>query len=467
MNRTKISGCCLTLLAALQWGTMRAQSGDMALIEGKITINHASTAYLYKAYEGNMVEVAQQMISDKGSFAFALPDVKEGFYYVGTNVYVKSMVTRIYLKPGEHIGIQITDSSYSETALSEEAKVLNDWQQLSYNVMKTGVEFWSDHYGYVKFFPALEALLPKAEAFKQSIHTHNPAFDDYMRWLVDNDIEYAAISLLYTPRVAHSSKEERPDYYSHIAQPGKYASGRVLQLADGYRRASFYGQFICMEQHKPGDKMEDYNKCLLTSLENDTLRGYVVLNMVRGYKSLEGAEEGMAPYQKYLVTDSLRAQYTRSLSALATFKKGEKAFEFNFKDNTGKMVSLKDFRGKVVYIDTWATWCGPCKGELPSLRKLEESYKNDSRIAFVSISIDEEKDTQKWVDFVREQELGGAQLHTPGWNSDFIKYYKINGIPRFLLIDQDGNLVTADAPRPSSGDEINNLLKKTIEKPKS
>ena len=68
------------------------------------------------------------------------------------------------------------------------------------------------------------------------------------------------------------------------------------------------------------------------------------------------------------------------------------------------------------------------------------------------------------LDFIKKEELGGTQLHVNGWNNDYIKYYKINGIPRFLLIDQQGNIVSADAPRPSSGEELDALLKKTIEK---
>ncbi|HEY0272197.1 MAG TPA: TlpA disulfide reductase family protein, partial [Chitinophaga sp.] len=291
-----------------------------------------------------------------------------------------------------------------------------------------------------------------------------PAFNDYMRWLVNNDLEAAALSLLYTLRVAHASKEERPDFYSHIVQPDKYTDARILRLGDGVRMLGFYTQFSCIEKSV---SQKDYFKCCIESLGNDTLRGVIVVSRSVDFRSLEAAQEALSPYSQYLVTDSLRAQYNRNLSSLATFKKGEKAFVFNFKDNNGRQASLKDFHGKVVYIDTWATWCAPCREELPSLKKLEESYKDDPRIAFVSISIDEEKDTQKWLDFIKKEKLAGTQLHTPGWNNDFIKYYKINGIPRFLLIDQEGNLVSADAPRPSSGEELNSLLKKTIEKPKS
>jgi thiol-disulfide isomerase/thioredoxin len=102
-----------------------------------------------------------------------------------------------------------------------------------------------------------------------------------------------------------------------------------------------------------------------------------------------------------------------------------------------------------VYVDVWATWCGPCKAEIPSLKKMEELY-HEANIVFVSISVDTKKDYEKWRAFVTEKELGGVQLVADkDWSSDFVKAYMINGIPRFILIDPAGNVVQANAPRPS------------------
>lgn len=110
---------------------------------------------------------------------------------------------------------------------------------------------------------------------------------------------------------------------------------------------------------------------------------------------------------------------------------------------------MSDLKGKYVYIDVWATWCGPCIAEIPSLKKVEEDY-NNKNIQFVSISIDVEKDYEKWKTMIAEKELGGIQLMADNnWQSKFVQDYAINGIPRFILIDADGKIVSADAPRPS------------------
>lgn len=122
---------------------------------------------------------------------------------------------------------------------------------------------------------------------------------------------------------------------------------------------------------------------------------------------------------------------------------------FDFENHKGGKTSLASLKGKYVYIDVWATWCGPCIREIPALKKMEESF-HDKNIAFVSISVDTKKDYEKWKKMVTDKQLGGIQLIADNdWNSQFIVDYSITAIPRFILLDPDGKIVNADAPRPS------------------
>lgn len=123
---------------------------------------------------------------------------------------------------------------------------------------------------------------------------------------------------------------------------------------------------------------------------------------------------------------------------------------FDYENHKGGKTKLEDLRGKYVYIDVWATWCGPCIAEIPHLKKVEAKY-HGKNIEFVSISVDVEKDYEKWKKMVVSRELGGIQLYADkNCNSDFIKAYGINAIPRFILIGPDGKVIKADAARPSS-----------------
>jgi thiol-disulfide isomerase/thioredoxin len=145
----------------------------------------------------------------------------------------------------------------------------------------------------------------------------------------------------------------------------------------------------------------------------------------------------------------LNNNYASQHAKLTNFAMGKPSPGFNLENYNGGKTSLKSLRGKYVYIDVWATWCGPCIRQIPALKKVEEQYKGKN-IAFVSMSIDKKKDKAKWRKMIKEKKLGGIQLFSENdWNSKFVRDYQITGIPRFILIDPKGNIVDADAPRPT------------------
>lgn len=166
-------------------------------------------------------------------------------------------------------------------------------------------------------------------------------------------------------------------------------------------------------------------------------------------KYINDVDPLLKPYKNYLAD---------AIALRTNFPKGAPSPTFvDYENHNGSKTSLSDLKGKYVYVDVWATWCGPCKVEIPSLKKLEKEYHNKN-IHFVSMSIDDdqthrgswERAKESWKTMVTDKNLGGIQIFAPnGWQSDFVRNYKINGIPRFILIDPNGNIVSADAPRPS------------------
>ena len=145
--------------------------------------------------------------------------------------------------------------------------------------------------------------------------------------------------------------------------------------------------------------------------------------------------------EKYLVKTELVFNKWLPLS------EGKPAPDFLSEDLDGKKYKLSDLKGKYVYIDVWATWCGPCRREIPYLKKLDSTY-HDKNVVFMSVSIDATQ--EPWRKMVEEEQLKGLQTFTQGaWSSNLCKKYNINGIPRFILIDPNGNIVRANAERPS------------------
>lgn len=145
---------------------------------------------------------------------------------------------------------------------------------------------------------------------------------------------------------------------------------------------------------------------------------------------------------------TLIRKYQDKVVAIKAIKKGKEAPDFTFSDRDGKSYHLKDFRGKVLYIDCWATWCGPCCKEIPFLEKRVEEYKDNDKVRFISISMDSnkqawmnklDKDKPQWEQFIVSKEEHKA----------LSKAYGISGIPRFLVINANGTIANGDAFRPS------------------
>lgn len=129
---------------------------------------------------------------------------------------------------------------------------------------------------------------------------------------------------------------------------------------------------------------------------------------------------------------------------------------FSLNDLNGKEHNLADYKGKVVYIDLWASWCGPCKLEMPFLKEIYTEYR-DKNIEFISIAINDVAGRKLRLDFIHELQLTWLQLEDE--NNAVFKKYKVTSIPRFILIDKQGKIIDFDAPRP--GDK--NALKKALD----
>jgi thiol-disulfide isomerase/thioredoxin len=195
-------------------------------------------------------------------------------------------------------------------------------------------------------------------------------------------------------------------------------------------------------------------------INNPTILDYVLVPIVNDYR-VKPKNRTMIydPIISNLTDESAKKELRQRLVTIDQFVKGNPAPSFEFLDHNDQKVSLESLRGKYVYIDVWATWCKPCVAEIPSLKKVEEEFHNQD-IAFVSVSIDNLKDKQKWKKFIQDKALKGIQLQADNaWESQFVKDYVVRGVPKFILIDPNGIIVDTDAPRPSDS-RLKKILKR-------
>lgn len=197
------------------------------------------------------------------------------------------------------------------------------------------------------------------------------------------------------------------------------------------------GYAAVFKDFKPGERCREL------------FESYQKVSVLRHSLDAEIVEESRA-----FIRDMKEADFAAELEAKVTqaarLLPGQPAPDFVMRDTAGNEKRLSEFRGKVIYIDLWATWCGPCIQESPAFAALSTQYPD---ILFLQISRDEQREA--WLNYIAHK-----NSPLPQYNSvdlQLVEGWQMYYIPRFILVDKDQTIIDAYAPRPSS-EEIIGIL---------
>ena len=457
----------LSLLVLTCYFDVSAQ--QMSTICGKFNFDtYIKQMYVYEVENCECKQLASSNIDKNGNFAFSIFPEKEGFYVVGGNP--KSEMNRyiFYLKPGDNVSFSATQDNYQLVGKNTKENLeLEKWHKAIHPVEAKAVYWTTNHSTYKEFFPEFKVLLPTLEKYPKA-KTCNKAFDAAFEDFKKFNICDYAMMYIFTPRTVHPKSADFIDFYKHMNVADYTKTAALLNYPNGLiilgnMEMTKPRTDTSLTQEEVAKISRNYKENVLNAIVDPTVKGEYVLNNATWIKTYPGIIAYNEAKGKYLVNDDQRTRMQQIIAKLDKNETGNLAAPFKLPDTTGKMHALSDYRGKIVYIDFWATWCGPCKGEIPYMTKLEEEYASNPDIVFISVSVDKEADKQKWMDMVKEKGMKGIQLFTSNLKSQVSEPYHIDAIPRFVLIGRDGKLINGDAPRPSS-DEIRPLLNFNLKK---
>ena len=146
--------------------------------------------------------------------------------------------------------------------------------------------------------------------------------------------------------------------------------------------------------------------------------------------------EGIAELQQYLndEPDGKFIEAAKKMAANPRRARENYAPDFSFTSLDGTQISLEDFKGKVVVLDFWGTWCGPCVESVPDLRQLHQKYSPDP--SFVLISISSDRNDEVWREFTQENKMVWPQYRDK--DRRILRAFEITAFPTYVIIDHEG-----------------------------
>ena len=218
-----------------------------------------------------------------------------------------------------------------------------------------------------------------------------------------------------------------------------------------------------LRKRKDLTELEEIN--LIKSSYSRAYFSFQLIERVTAFKLKNMIEaENVTPKIQSMVDDFLATATSRDyknylskkVSFSKTLAKGSPAKPFKLKDIDGKEVSLKDFLGKIVYIDFWASWCGPCIYDMKFMDTLKAKFQDE--VVFIQISLDSDTD---WREAIKMYDVKGINLRADE-QSTITKNYGVTGIPAYYLIDKKGNFAVSQVSDPSN-DEGQELIRQIEE----
>ena len=261
--------------------------------------------------------------------------------------------------------------------------------------------------------------------------------------------------------------------YSANYKPGKFFKAFLETFSLNYHQlfvTKAYRKFLLDYAYSQGGNNystgPDYTTGLadyvMANFDRQDVRNFLLKETVDRYiwenNGVDGAEYLLEIFRRECTDPTSRKYIEEVVGHFEKLLPGKQAPDFKVFSPQGKGIHLSDFRGSYLYLSVWASWCRPCKKELPYVGSLLKEYKGRN-IRFLSVSIDEASEKRQWVSLLEKNHYGGIQAIV-GDKNIFSKDYMIISVPRFILIAPDGSIIDSNAPRPSG--DIRTLLNKFI-----
>jgi thiol-disulfide isomerase/thioredoxin len=411
------------------------------------------------------------------------------------SLFYKGNGLKIYIEPGDELNVSFGDNPPSPISVTGKGSANNNFftainAQFSTNLNDSVIREKITTMSIDAYENDLFTLKKKQSEFLSTYKDKDKLSPSFIQ-LMKSDIDYRYWSLLLAYPIIRANSSTQITTVEQLPAPMTEPLPKVqvnnddAVISDAYRAFIYYYVVYFTSQANGFKKFNDYSTAAGNKLAfaKNKLRGEVFNSWLAQFCSDE--KDQVSPYMMKQMVSALKESdkklnyypLVNQMCAARMAMKEEKSNnirtnssndkqlastddQLGMKDSTGKPFTLADLKGKVVYIDFWASWCGPCRMMMPYSKEMHEKLtaKQKKEIVFLYISID--GDENKWKQAVNDLGLKGTLVISPGnWSSKICSYFQINSIPRYMIMDKKGNIVDYNAKRPADPSVLDDLLK--------
>lgn len=469
----------------MNWGTLIGQT-----IKGSILNHSSNNAIIFSYSNGLTIKKDSALVTDKGEFLknFNFDEPK----YV--TFQYSAIKKKIYIFPKARFRLVFDGSD--QIRFNNSFKISGDYSINKYLDTITTNDL---HYIFIRNnvnidlpIDSFAKVLKEFRSFSNSLRqrffkntNQNKRSPDLAIFLTNDSINWYSYSILIANDYAKIIKTGNKELFRRT----EIERRMLLKHSDSYLISEFYkrlwffvitGEFETKLQTKDSTNLQllGFTGFALKYINARQVKGKLkqvvvsqLLNSILEHYTYGSPKEIMyydsiIATVKPMLTDGaflkeFEQQYSNCKKIIISHKIGKRAPDFKLVDTAGIRYYLKDFEGKVLLIDVWASWCGPCVKEFPYLKALEDQLKPYKQFQLLSISTDDTR--EKWV------KNGLLKLGPPGfslwvgYDKEFITDYNISLIPVLLLLDKNGKFIEFDLPKASEGDKLFELIKRSLQ----
>ena len=452
----------------------------IAIIAGQVR-NLGENSKTIRFAAGSVVEDIEQtaIIDVEGNFKLEI----ELYHPQNVQVFFKKGFMKLYLSPSDSIHLEIDEELFKKENLpkfkisgtSPATKISKKIQQYLRYCGENSFNPDAKGKSVKNFLQILNKEINHQDSIFERFSEEYKTSKEFKNW-VKKDIKYGVANYLLNYKFAHQNYEG--DLFDKSIFPinddaAIVTSHYPLHLRHYALNIGIWQDTVTLNLLQQGENIDAYQRSINTIISNvekglsrDIMCYKLLLALFN--ESFEDYEVVSKKIDVYIENETLKSVLFEKENE---YKK-QKALDISFLDpetNEEKEITgdfwkelKRKYKGKVVFVDIWATWCGPCRGEIPHAIELHEYFKG-KEIAFVNLCLASNKN--EWEKMIKNSNIKGDNYFFSKPQTQLLRdKLQFEGYPTYLIIDKQGNLVNKNAPRPSSGEKIKQVLNDLIEK---